>query len=53
MDGKYNDVTAIVEASAPFFGWALGFGNKIKVIGNEDTVKGFKAYMDKVRGMYE
>lgn len=53
MDGKYYYVTAMVKVSDPFYGWMLGFGNKIKVVGNDDAVEGFRAYLDKVRGMYE
>ena len=53
MDDKYYYVTAVVKVSEPFFGWVLGFGNKMKVVGNDDAVKGFKAYLDKVRGLYD
>ena len=53
MDDKHYYVTAAVKVSEPFFGWVLGFGNKMKVVGNDDAVKGFKAYLNKVRGMYE
>jgi len=53
MDGKYYYVTAIVEVSDPFYGWVLGFGNRVKVVGNDAAVEGFRAYLDKIRGMYE
>lgn len=53
MDGKYYYVTAIVEVSDPFYGWVLGFGNRVKVVGNDAAVEGFRAYLEKIRGMYE
>ena len=45
--------TTLVKVSDQFYGWVLGFGNKMKVIGTPEAVEGFKAYLDKIRGMYE
>ena len=53
MDGKYYYVTAVVKVSDPFYGWVLGFGSRMKVVGNAKAVEGFKAYLDKVRELYE
>ena len=50
-DGYYV-VTANVEISDQFFGWVLGFGRKAKLIGSDEAVEQFKAYLDKVREMY-
>ena len=44
--------SAIVEVSDQFFGWLLGFGNKVKLLGDEETVKEFKAYLEKVKELY-
>ena len=54
--GKYDDthfvVTAHVEISDQFFGWILGFGKKAKLLYPDDVVEQFRAYIDKIRGMY-
>ena len=54
MDDKHLAVRTYVEVSDQFFGWLLGFGRRVKLIEATDTaVEDFKAYLDKVRGMYE
>ena len=35
-----------------FFGWLLGFGNKVKIIGPESVKKAFTDYIDKIREIY-
>lgn len=41
-----------VDISNQFFGWLLGFGKEVKIISPLDVVEDFKAYLDKIRGMY-
>ena len=53
VDEKHFSVTAKVEISDQFFGWILGFGKKAKLLYPDDVVDQFKAYMDKIRAMYE
>jgi len=51
-DDSHFTVSAPVEISDQFFGWLLGFGRRAKLVGDEETVKEFAAYLDKVREMY-
>ena len=51
-DDAHFTVSAPVEISDQFFGWLLGFGRRAKLVGDEETVKEFAAYLDKVREMY-
>lgn len=51
-DEDHFIVSTWVRISNQFFGWLLGFGRRVKLIGDEETVKGFAAYLDKVREMY-
>ena len=44
--------SVIVEVSDQFFGWLLGFGNRVKLLGDEETVKELKAYLEKVKELY-
>ena len=53
VDDRHFSVTTRVEISDQFFGWVLGFGKKAKLIGSDAAVEKFKAYMDKVREMYQ
>jgi serine/threonine-protein kinase len=53
VDDRHFSVTANVEICDLFYGWLLGFGKRVKLVYPEDAVEGFKAYLDKVRGMYE
>ena len=53
VDDRHFSVTAQVEISDQFYGWLLGFGKRVKLTYPEDAVEGFKAYLDKVRAMYE
>jgi hypothetical protein len=41
------------EISDLFYGWLLGFGKRVKLTYPDGAVDGFKAYMDKVKAMYE
>lgn len=53
VDDRHCSVTANVEISDQFYGWLLGFGKRVKLTYPDDAVEGFKAYLDKVREMYE
>lgn len=53
VDDRHFSVTANVEISDLFYGWLLGFGKRVKLMYPQDAVEGFKAYLDKVREMYE
>ena len=50
-DGHFR-VELEVEISDQFFGWLLGFGNKVKIMGPQSAIDAFTAYLDKVRCMY-
>ena len=52
VDDTHFSVTAQVEISNQFFGWILGFGNRVKLLAPDDVTDQFRAYLDKVRGMY-
>lgn len=52
IDDGHFSVSAKVEVSDQFFGWLLGFGKRVRLTGNNDVVKKFTVYLDKVRGMY-
>ena len=51
-DDSHFTVSALVEISDQFFGWLLGFGRRAKLVGDDETVKEFAAYLDKIREMY-
>lgn len=53
LDEDHFIVEATVEVSDQFYGWLLGFGRRVKLLEPEPVVEGFKAYLDKVRTMYE
>lgn len=53
VDDRHFSVTAQVEISDLFYGWLLGFGKRVKLMYPDEAVEGFKAYLDKVRAMYE
>ena len=52
VDDTHFSVTAQVEISNQFFGWILGFGNKVKLLSPNDVTDQFRAYIDKIRGLY-
>ena len=53
VDDTHFSVTAKVEISDQFFGWILGFGKKAKLLYPDDVIDQFRAYMDKIREMYD
>ena len=44
--------TTQVEISDQFFGWALGFGKKEKLIDSDEVVEQLETHLDKGREMY-
>jgi predicted DNA-binding transcriptional regulator YafY len=52
VDDTHFSVTAKVEISEQFFGWILGFGQKVKMVYPEDVQDKFRSYIDSIRGMY-
>ena len=53
LDEGHFTVEATVEVSDQFYGWLLGFGRRVKILEPQPVVEGFKAYLDKIRAMYE
>ena len=51
-DEDHFTVTASVDVSEQFFGWLLGFGRRVKLLGPDPVLKKFTEYMDKIRDMY-
>lgn len=52
IDEKHFTATLDIAISDQFFGWLLGFGRRVKLLGPPPVVEQFRAYMDKVREMY-
>ena len=52
LDDGFVMVMATVEVSDPFFGWLTGFGRRVKLLSPDNVVERYKAYLDKMRGMY-
>lgn len=53
LDEGHFTVEATVEVSDQFYGWLLGFGRRVKILEPEIVKDEFRAYLDKVRAMYE
>ena len=53
LDDDFVMVMATVEVSDPFFGWLTGFGRRVKLLSPDNVVERYKAYLDKIRNMYE
>ena len=52
LDDKHFTVTTEVDISNQFFGWLLGFGKKVKIMGPATVENMFTEYMDNIRAMY-
>lgn len=52
IDDKFYSLSAFVDVSEQFYGWILGFGRRVKLIGNEEAVKEFNAYLTKIYKNY-
>ena len=53
VDDRHCTITTSIEISDQFFGWLLGFGKKVKLLSPDDVVEKFKAYIDKIRVIYD
>ena len=51
-DDNHFDIVTEVDISDQFFGWLLGFGNKVRIMGPDSVIIEFTTYLDKVRKMY-
>ena len=52
IDDKWYSLSAFVDISEQFYGWLLGFGRRVKLVGNEEAVKKFNAYLTKIYKNY-
>ena len=52
VDDKFYSLSAFVDVSEQFYGWLLGFGRRVKLVGNEEAVKKFNAYLTKIYKEY-
>lgn len=52
-DDRHFIVTADVEISDPFFAWVCGFGKKAKIVGPEEVIIKYKAFLNQIQNMYE
>lgn len=53
IDKDHFYVSTHVEISDQFFGWLSGFGKRAKLTAPLNVVEQYKAYLDKIRNMYE
>ena len=53
LDDGHFTITAEVRVSDPFFSWVCTFGRRAKILYPDSVVASFKAYLDKIREMYE
>ncbi len=51
-DNNHFYVDTHLAVSDQFFGWLLGFGNMVKIMGPDSIINEFKEYLDKIRCMY-
>lgn len=51
-DDRHFTVNAKVAVSSQFYGWLLGFGNRVKIISPQEVKEDFTAYIDKIREKY-
>lgn len=52
-DPDHFTVSVRVSISDQFYGWLLGFGRRMKLVSPQNVVDDFKAYVDKIRSIYE
>ena len=52
IDEKFYSLDTSVEISDQFYGWLSSFGRRVSLIGSKEAVSGYRAYLDKLRGMY-
>ena len=52
-DDTHFTISAKVYLSEQFYGWLFGLGKRVKILSPQNVVDEYKAYLDKVRKMYE
>lgn len=53
LDDSHFTITTEVRVSDQFFSWVCAFGRKAKILYPDSVAADFKAYLDKIREMYE
>lgn len=53
VDDHHFSINTKVNVSDQFFSWLFGFGKRARLVSPAPVVEEFKAYLDKVRKMYE
>lgn len=53
VDDHHFSINTKVNVSDQFFSWLFGFGKRARLVSPATVVEEFKAYLDKVRKMYE
>ena len=53
LDDSHFIITTEVRVSDQFFSWVCAFGRKAKILYPDSVAADFKAYLDKIREMYE
>ncbi len=51
-DDEHFRVDIEVEISDQFFGWLLGFGSRVRIMGPDSAIDAFRDYLNKVCCMY-
>ena len=52
-DDTHFTISAEVYLSEQFYGWLFGLGKRVKILSPKNVVDEYKAYLDKVKKMYE
>ena len=52
-DDTHFTISAKVYLSEQFYGWLFGLGKRVKILSPQNVIDEYKAYLDKVRKMYE
>ena len=52
IDAHHFKLIAEVKTTPQFFGWLLGFGTGAKLLGDEETLQRFTAYLDSIHKVY-
>ena len=53
LDDSHFTITTEVRVSDQFFSWVCAFGRKAKILYPDSVAADFKAYLDKIREMYD
>ncbi|MBQ6850375.1 MAG: WYL domain-containing protein, partial [Oscillospiraceae bacterium] len=52
-DDTHFTISAKVYISDQFYGWLCGLGKRVKIISPEYVANDYKAFLDKIRKMYD